>query len=63
MLADEGHQHTTHADSKEFVYFRELAKELGTTVEVLSFHVVPMSGAAAGSPRAGAVAAAGPPHF
>lgn len=40
VLADEVYQDNIHVDNKEFVSFRKLAKELGTTVEVFSFHSV-----------------------
>merc|ERR1719277_1897909 len=40
VLADEVYQDNIHADGKEFVSFRKLAKELGTTTEVFSFHSV-----------------------
>jgi len=40
VLADEVYQDNIHADGKEFVPFRKVAKELGTDVEVFSFHSV-----------------------
>merc|ERR1719343_877357 len=40
VLADEVYQDNIHADNKDFVTFRKLAKELGTTTEVFSFHSV-----------------------
>uniref|UniRef100_A0A7S1WRV2 Aminotransferase class I/classII large domain-containing protein n=1 Tax=Alexandrium catenella TaxID=2925 RepID=A0A7S1WRV2_ALECA len=40
VMADEVYQDNIHADGKEFVPFRKLAKELGTTVEVFTFHSV-----------------------
>jgi alanine transaminase len=40
VLADEVYQDNIHADGKEFVSFRKVAREIGTTVEVFSFHSV-----------------------
>merc|ERR1719277_753921 len=40
VLADEVYQDNIHADGKEFVSFRKLAMELGSSVEVFSFHSV-----------------------
>jgi len=40
VLADEVYQDNIHVDNKDFIPFRKLAKELGTTTEVFSFHSV-----------------------
>jgi len=40
LLADEVYQDNIHAEGKQFVSFRRLARELGTSVEVFSFHSV-----------------------
>jgi len=40
VMADEVYQDNVHVDHKNFVSFRSLAKELGSTVEVFSFHSV-----------------------
>jgi alanine transaminase len=38
ILADEVYQDNIHADGKEFVSFRQVAREMGTTAELFSFH-------------------------
>lgn len=40
VLADEVYQDNVYAEGKEFVSFRSVALEIGTTVEVFSFHSV-----------------------
>lgn len=40
ILADEVYQDNVHVDDKEFVPFRKLALEMGSKVEIFSFHSV-----------------------
>mmetsp|Transcript_95581 Transcript_95581/g.276048 ORF Transcript_95581/g.276048 Transcript_95581/m.276048 type:complete len:500 (-) Transcript_95581:159-1658(-) len=40
VMADEVYQDNIHVDHKKFISFRSLAKELGSTVEVFSFHSI-----------------------